>query len=86
MVTFTEKEWEAVEHKAVAATTLTNLLAHADQAEYTRLALPRQEGISSAKKARIKTLYNQGYSQEEISKMVDGVSTSSVSNILSGND
>ncbi len=82
MVTFTDKEWEAVEHKAIPATTLNDLLRHADQAEYTRMALPKHEGISSAKKSRIKSLYNQGYSQEEISKMVDGVSTSSISNIL----
>lgn len=81
-VTFTEKEWEAIEHKAVAATTLNSLLKNADSQEYTRLALPRSEGISAAKKSRIKALANQGYTQEEISKMVDGISTSSISNIL----
>lgn len=84
MVTFTDKEWEAIEHRAVSATTLNDLLRHADQADYTRMALPRSEGISAAKKSRIKALANQGYSQEEIAKMVDGVSTSSVSNILAG--
>lgn len=82
MVTFTEKEWEAIEHKAVSATTLNDLLRHADQADYTRMALPKSKGISAAKKSRIKALANQGYTQEEIAKMVDGVSTSSVSSIL----
>ena len=81
---FTEKEWEAVENKAVSATTLNELLRNADSAEYTRMALPRTNKISSAKKSRIKTLAAQGYSQEEIAKMVDGVSASSVSDIIAG--
>lgn len=81
-VTFTDKEWEAIENKAVSATTLTELLRNADSYEYTSKAIPRTSGISNAKKLRIKTLYTQGYSQEEIAKMVDGVSASSVSNIL----
>lgn len=83
-VTFTEKEWQAVENKAVSATKLSELLRNADSEEYTRLALPKNEGISSAKRSRIKSLASQGYSQEEIAKMVDGVSTSSVSSILAG--
>ena len=83
-VTFTDAEWEAIEKRAVSATTLTKLLRNADSEEYTRKALPRSSGISAAKKSRIRTLAAQGYSQEEIAKMVDGVSTSSVSNILSG--
>lgn len=83
-VTFTEKEWEAIENKAVSATTLNKLLNNADSVEYTRMALPKNSGISAAKKSRIRTLSAQGYSQEEIAKMVDGVSTSSVSSILAG--
>lgn len=81
-ITFTEREWEAVENKAVSATTLAKLLRNSDSEEYTRLALPRTDTISPAKRSRIKALSSQGYSQEEIAKMVDGVSTSSVSNIL----
>ena len=81
-VTFTDSEWEAIEKKAVSPTTLTELLRNADSIEYTQKALPKSTGISSSKKARIKSLAAQGYSQEEISKMVDGVSTSSISNIL----
>ncbi|MBO7453093.1 MAG: hypothetical protein J6U54_22395 [Clostridiales bacterium] len=84
MVTFTPSEWEAIEKKAVSATKLRELMAHADQADYTRMALPRSNSISSAKKSRIRTLAAQGYTQEEIAKMVDGVSTSSVSSILTG--
>lgn len=81
-VTFTDSEWEAIEKKAVSATTLTKLLRNADSIEYTQKALPKSTGISTAKKSRIRTLAAQGYSQEEIAKMVDGVSTSSISSIL----
>lgn len=81
-VTFTDNEWEAIEKKAVSATTLSKLLRNADSIEYTQKALPKSTGISTAKRSRIKALANQGYSQEEIAKMVDGVSTSSISNIL----
>lgn len=81
-VTFTDSEWEAIEKKAVSATTLSKLLRNADSIEYTQKALPKSTGISTAKKSRIRTLAAQGYSQEEIAKMVDGVSTSSISTIL----
>ena len=81
-VTFTDREWEAIENRAISATTLSELLRNADSQEYTSKALPRSNGISNAKKSRIKTLSAQGYSQEEIAKMVDGVSTSSISAIL----
>lgn len=81
-VTFTDSEWEAIEKKAVSATNLVKLLKNADSIEYTQKALPKSTGISTAKRSRIKALANQGYSQEEIAKMVDGISTSSISNIL----
>lgn len=84
-VTYTDSEWEAIENRAVSATNLTKLLRNSDSVEYTSRAIPRSNGISSAKRSRIKALAAQGYSQEEISKMVDGVSTSSISNILAGN-
>lgn len=82
-ITFTDREWEAVENRAVSATTLSELLRNSDAQEYTSKAMPRTNTISSAKRSRIRTLAAQGYSQEEIAKMVDGVSTSSISNILS---
>lgn len=83
-ITFTDREWEAVEHNAVSPTKLSQLLANADKDSYTSKAIPKSNTISTAKKNRIKTLYAQGYSQEEISRMVDGVSTSSISNIVNG--
>ena len=81
-IKFTQKEWEAIEHNAISPTKLTAMLANADTDSYKSLALPKSNNISDAKKARIKTLYSQGFSQEEIARMVDGVSTSSISNIV----
>lgn len=81
-IRFTEREWEAIEHNAISPTKLTSILNNADADSYKSLALPKSNTISSSKKARIKTLYREGYSQEEIARMVDGVSTSSISNII----
>ena len=81
-IRFTEKEWEAIEHNAISPTKLSSMLANADPDSYKSLALPHTNTISSAKKSRIKSLYQAGYSQEEIARMVDGVSTSSISNIV----
>ena len=81
-IKFTEKEWEAIEHNAISPTKLLSMLENADTDSYKSLALPKSNSISTAKKNRIKALYNNGYSQEEIARMVDGVSTSSISNII----
>ena len=81
-IRFTEKEWEAIEHNAISPTKLSSMLENADDESYKSLALPKSNSISTAKKNRIKTLYNNGYSQEEIARMVDGISTSSISNII----
>lgn len=81
-VTFTSKEWEAVTHNAISPSVLDQLLNNADTDNYTKLAMPKSDSIGSAKRARIKALSAAGYTQEEIAKQV-GVSTSSVSNIVS---
>lgn len=81
-ITFTEKEWKAIENNAISPTKLTQILANSDAESYKRLATPRSDTISASKRSRIKTLYSQGFSQEEIARMVDGVSTSSISNIV----
>lgn len=81
-ITFTDSEWEAIENNAISPSKLTQILGNADAEEYKSKALPKTNRISDAKKARIKTLYSQGFSQEEIARMIDGVSTSSISNII----
>lgn len=82
MVTFTEKEWEAVNKGAVSENFLTQLLDKADQDNYLQLAMPKENRISDAKRSRILALYNAGWSYSEIAKAVSGVSISSVANIV----
>lgn len=83
-VVFTENEWKAIENNAISPTKLNDLLRNADTDSYKKMALPKSNSISAAKKSRIKQLYSQGYSQEEIARMVDGVSQSSISSIVNG--
>ena len=80
-VTFTEKEWEAVNHNAISPSVLDQLLNNADTDNYTSLAMPKTDKISSSKKSRMKALYAAGWTQEEIAKAV-GVSQSSVSAVV----
>ena len=80
-VKFTEKEWEAVNHNAVSPSFLTQLLDNADSDNYTQLAMPKTDTIGTAKRNRVKALYNAGWTQEEIAKAV-GISQSSISSIL----
>lgn len=80
-VKFTEKEWEAVNHNAVSPSFLTQLLDNADSDNYTQLAMPKSDTIGTAKRSRVKALYNAGWTQEEIAKAV-GISQSSISSIL----
>lgn len=82
MVTFTEKEWEAINNGAVSEHFLSQLLEKADKDNYMQLAMPKQNRISDAKRDRIEALYNAGWSYAEIAKAVGGVSTSSVANIV----
>lgn len=81
-VTFTEREWEAVNHNAVSPSFLSQLLDNADSDNYTKLALPKTDKIGTTKRNRMKALYAAGWTQEEIAKAV-GVSQSSVSAVLS---
>lgn len=81
MVTFTEKEWEAINAGAVSENFLTQLLDKADQDNYMNLAMPKTSKISDAKKSRIQALYNAGWSYSEIANAV-GVSTSSIASVV----
>lgn len=81
-VTFTEKEWEAVNKNAVSPSFLDELLKNADSDNYTALAMPKTDKIGSAKRSRVQALYNAGWTYEEIANAT-GISTSSISSIVS---
>ena len=80
-VTFTDKEWEAVQNHAIGETKLNKLLQNANSEEYKARALPRESKISDAKKNVVKAYYQAGYTYEQIAAMT-GVSQSSISGIV----
>lgn len=82
-VKFTEKQWEAVNARAISASKLKELLKNADKENYTNLARPKQNRITDQQKALVKSLYakNAGADWEEIANRA-GVSLSSVYNII----
>lgn len=65
-VTFTEREWEAINAGAVSTTRLTELLKNADQDSYRSLALPRATRVSRSTADYITSLLNAGWTREEI--------------------
>ena len=81
-ITFSDKEWEAVQARAISPSMLEDLLEAADLSKVRERATPRSNyGISDAKKAAIKSLAAQGKSQAYIAEVLD-ISTSSVNKVL----
>ena len=86
-VTFTEKEWEAVQHGAIHQSTLAKLLSNADEKNYKTLATPRnQRGLSQYKINRIKGMLAAGGDARTMQWIADymGVSLSTIANVKSG--
>lgn len=82
-VKFTEKEWEAINKGAISKSKLEDLLDNADMDNVMSLALPKTSKISDAKRSRVIALAKSGYTYEQIASLVDGVSVSSIGNIVS---
>lgn len=81
-VSFTAKEWEAIQNNAISKTMLKKALRYADQDAVKQLALPReQKGLTDAKLRVAKLMAARGYTQAEIAQRI-GVSTSTVSRAL----
>lgn len=80
----TDKEWEAIQHRAIAPTRLENIITHCDMDALKKRAMPQHStAISSAKESVAKAMKEQGYSGKEIADRL-GISTSSVYNIVNG--
>jgi DNA-directed RNA polymerase specialized sigma subunit len=85
-VTFSDREWEAIQKGAIAEDSLRTLLKNADKEDYTKRALPREDRkLSDAEITRIKNMFANGLEQKDIANTV-GVSASTVSKILSGKE
>ena len=81
-VTFTPREWEAVQSKAVSFSLLNEILMNADMDQVKSLATPRERPtMSSAKVSRAKSMLNLGYTQAEVADAL-GISTSTLSAAL----
>ena len=81
-VTFSEREWEAVQAGAISKTKLTELLRYADDEQVKQLALPKTTvKMTSAKVSMAKSYLKVGYSWDEVAKML-GVSKSTLQSAL----
>ena len=71
-VKFTDKEWEAIQAGAVHDSFLKDILRNADSKEVKQRSMPRGETkISAARRTRIESMLNLGYSQSDIADMMD---------------
>lgn len=82
-VTFTDREWHAVQAGAISHSMLEDLMNYANMDRVRQLAQPRtQRGLSAAKRTRAKAMAANGYSQADIASAL-GVSTTAVQEALS---
>jgi len=83
-IDFTDKEWEAVESKAISHSKLMEILSYADLDKLRERATPRDNKvISESAKGLAKSLAAAGYTQAQIAERL-GISASSVSKIIKG--
>lgn len=67
-VTFTEREWEAINKGAITNYKLEEILKNADSNQYKALATPRKSKVSAATANRIQALLKAGWTRVEIEK------------------
>lgn len=76
-IKLTEKEWEAVQARAVSPTKLKQILDNADMDTVRKLAAPREKKLSTARASRAKLLLDKGYTYAEVAQSL-GVSASTI--------
>lgn len=80
-IIITDREWEAIQSKAISNTKLTQILTNADTDIVRKLATPRPSGLSSSKVSQAKSFLDKGYTYAEVADKL-GVSTSTISEAL----
>ena len=81
-VTFTDKEWEAVQAGAISDNMLTKFLNSSDSDEIVKRAMPKTTSVmSSAKMGKAKAMLRSGYTYKEIAQAC-GVPESTVYSAL----
>lgn len=70
-VDISDREWEAIQHRAVSPTLLRSVVRNAKPERIKELSMPKSSnGISSAKLSRAKAMLAKGYSQAEVADML----------------
>ena len=81
-VKFTDKEWEAVQARAISPSKLKDLLDNSDLDQVKKLSMPRtSKGLLPAQEATAKSMRARGYTLEEIADRF-GVSKSTIENAV----
>lgn len=81
-ITFTDREWEAVQAGAISDNMLTKFLNSSDSDEIVKRAMPKNVAVmTSAKMSKANAMLKSGYSYAEIAKAC-GVPESTVYNAL----
>ena len=81
-IDITDKEWEAIQARAVSPTTLTRILRFTDNDILKQRAMPRDNrGLTTAQANKIRAMAASGYTNAEIAAAI-GVSPSTVSTSL----
>lgn len=82
VITFTPREWEAVQAGAISTNILDSILNNANMDQVRQLATPRDKpAMSTAKIARARSMAALGYDQSEIADAL-GISVSTLSAAL----
>jgi DNA-directed RNA polymerase specialized sigma24 family protein len=82
VITFTQREWDAIQAGAITTNKLTAILQNADMDQVRQLATPRERTVmSDAKILRARQLEANGYPQSEIADML-GVPASTLNDAL----
>lgn len=81
-ISFTPREWEAVQAGAISDSKLYHLLEGANEDQVRYMSMPKKEiSIPTSKISRIKAMANHGVTQADIAK-VFGLSASEISKII----
>ena len=81
-IDISEKEWEAIQHRAISQAKLSKILNNADMDKVKQLAMPREgKAISAAKISRAKAMIRRGENQSDVAESL-GVSLSTLQKAL----
>lgn len=80
-INITDREWEAIQSRAISNTKLLDILNNANMDRVRELASPRESKLSTAKATQALTLLNKGYTYAQVAEKM-GVSTSVIMNEL----